>query len=485
MPKKPEAKVLAAKPAKLAKSPAMKPNTLASKLWEGRFSKPLDKEADAFNRSIAFDCRLYREDIAGSIAHATMLAKQEIISENEAESIIKALGSIKSDIDSGKLEIDRTSEDIHSFIEIEMRSRIGNPAKRLHTARSRNDQVALDLRMHVKGQLEETEALLKSLISAIVDKARASTDALMPGYTHLQRAQPVTYAHYLLAYAGMFERDMKRLQNARESADSSPLGAAALAGTSFPIDRRMTAAQLGFSSIIPNSIDAVSDRDFVADACYALSMVQMHLSRMSEEIILHCSSEFGFITLDDAFCTGSSIMPQKKNPDMAELVRGKTGRVYGNLIGILTTMKGLPLAYNKDMQEDKETLFDSIDTVKHCLSLFAPMITTMTVNKTAMRIAASTGFINATDCADYLCAKGLPFREAYKLTGEIISWAIKNGKTLETMSLDDYKTFSELFENDIFTAVDLDNCLGRRSSEGGPSKTSVEKQLQAWKEKGF
>lgn len=449
-----------------------------AKLWEGRFSKALDAAADSFNSSISFDSRMWKEDITGSIAHAKMLKACKIIPSEDAESIISGLKGIYSDLENGKLEIDPMSKDIHSFVEAELGNRIGTTAKFLHTARSRNDQVALDFRLYAKAQMKAVEGLLHGLIVSIVQKAKENTDTIMPGYTHLQRAQPVSYAQYLLAYANMFKRDLKRVQMAYDAADFCPLGAAALAGTTFPIDRQMTAKDLGFANICSNSMDAVSDRDFAADAMYALSMIQMHLSRMSEEIILHCSWEFSFITLDDSFSTGSSIMPQKKNPDIAELVRGKTGRVYGDLIGFLTVLKGLPLAYNKDMQEDKESFFDCLDTVKSSLAVFAPMIASITVNKDNMRHAASVGFINATDCADYLTGKGIPFREAYKITGQIVHWAIENGKTLETMTMDEYHRFSESFDKGIYDAVNLENCLCRRNSEGGTSPQSVKKQLE-------
>ncbi len=438
-----------------------------AKLWEGRFSKALDSAAESLNSSIDFDCRMWKEDITGSVAHAQMLMAQEIIKPEDAQSIVSGLNEIYSDIENGKLKINPRSEDIHSFVEAELGNRIGKIAKFLHTARSRNDQVALDFRMYVKNQMKAVAELLHGLIVSITTKASENIDTIMPGYTHLQRAQPVSYAQYLLAYANMFKRDQKRVTQAFEAADCCPLGAAALAGTTFPIDRQMTAKALGFASVCSNSMDAVSDRDFTADAMYALAMIQMHLSRMCEEIILHCSWEFRFITLDDSFSTGSSIMPQKKNPDIAELIRGKTGRVYGDLLGLLTMLKGLPLAYNKDMQEDKQGFFDCLDTVISCLEVSMPMITSITVHKDNMRKAAAVGFINATDCADYLAKKGLPFREAYKLTGEMIKWAMDNQKTLETMTICEYNFFSPLFDDGIYEAVNLDNCLNRRNSEGG------------------
>lgn len=447
------------------------------KLWEGRFHKGLDKLSDDFNSSISFDQKLYKADIMGSIAHVKMLKSKKIIDSDVADKIANELVSLLDDIDEGLVEIDPSSEDIHSFVENELVKRIGSCAKFLHTGRSRNDQVALDLRLYLIEKLKQTKTLLTSLIKVILVQAKANSDAIMPGYTHLQRAQPITFAHYILAYANMFLRDLKRLENAIDGADSCPLGCAALAGTSFAIDRVLTAKALGFSRLCNNSIDGVSDRDFVLDAAYALSVLQMHLSRMAEEIVLYSSWEFRFISLDDSSCTGSSIMPQKKNPDIAELVRGKTGRVYGNLMALLTVLKGLPLAYNKDMQEDKEAIFDSLETVSTCISVFIPMIEKMQTNKAVMREAASTGFINATDCADYLTTKGLAFRDAYKITGEIVAWCIDNQKTLESMTLSEYQNFSSLFDEGIFQAVDLLNCLNARTSEGGASSANLQKQI--------
>ena len=451
------------------------------KMWEGRFKKALDSKVNDFNSSLPFDCRLYHEDIQGSVAHARMLGKCGIIDPKDAEEICRTLKEIEQDLDSGKLLFDSDAEDIHMFVEQVLTERIGDTGKRLHTARSRNDQVALDTHLYLMRQFLEIKQLLISLISTIYEKASANTDTILPGYTHLQRAQPVTLAHYWLAYAQMFMRDVERMDDGYRHADRMPLGSCALAGTTYPIDRRYVAEQLGFSSIYENSMDGVSDRDFVVEMLSALSLVMTHLSRFSEEIILWCSSEFRFLELDDAYSTGSSIMPQKKNPDIAELVRGKTGRVIGDLTGFLTTLKGLPLAYNKDMQEDKEAVFDAIDTVKMCLQVFEPMLATCKVQKQNMADAASGGFINATDCADYLVRKGLPFRTAYKIVGGIVAYCIDQGKTFETLSLEEYKSFHEAFGEDVFKAVSLTACVSNRNSEGGPSPSSVEAQLSGVK----
>lgn len=448
------------------------------KMWAGRASGKLDRAADDFNSSIRFDKRMAKQDIRGSMAHAAMLAACGILSEADSDAILKGLEGILADLDAGALEIDPGAEDIHMFVEAELTRRIGEVGKRLHTARSRNDQVATDLRLYLR---EETEAVIKSLkalIRAIHDKAAENTDAILPGYTHLQRAQPVTFAHHLLAYAMMFIRDAGRLADAARRMNRSPLGSCALAGTTYPIDRRMTAAALGFDGVTYNSMDGVSDRDFCVELLSALSILMMHLSRLSEEIILWSSWEFGFVELDDAYTTGSSIMPQKKNSDMAELVRGKTGRVYGDLIGTLTMLKGLPLAYNKDMQEDKEAVFDGFDTVKACLCVFAPMLATMRVKKDVMREAAGRGFIGATDLADYLTKKGMPFRTAYKITGEIVAECIRCGKTLETLPLAAYKAHSGLFEEDLYGEIALETCVKKRISEGGTGPDSVAAQLR-------
>lgn len=448
------------------------------KMWAGRSSGKLDRAADDFNSSIHFDSRMAKQDIKGSMAHAAMLAAQGILSQDDYYRIAKGLSEILADLQSGALAIDMSAEDIHMFIEAELTRRLGDVGKRLHTARSRNDQVATDLRLYLRDETAEIMRALRELIAAIYQKASENTDVILPGYTHLQRAQPVTFAHHLLAYAMMFIRDAGRLSDAVKRMNVSPLGACALAGTTYPIDRQMTAAALGFDGVTQNSMDSVSDRDFCVELLSAFSLIMMHLSRFSEEIILWSSWEFSFIELDDAYTTGSSIMPQKKNSDMAELVRGKTGRVYGDLIGTLTMLKGLPLAYNKDMQEDKEAIFDGCDTVKACLSVFTPMISTMRVKKEHMKEAAGRGFINATDLADYLTKKGMPFRSAYKLVGEIVAKCIAGGKTLETLSLSEYQTYSELFENDLYEEISLETCVKKRVSEGGPGPDSVKEQLR-------
>lgn len=452
-----------------------------AKMWAGRFSEELNKEADDFNSSIAVDSRMYLQDIKGSVAHAEMLEKQNIISEDDAEKIISGLESILSDMQTGKLAPDPEAEDIHMFVEAELTSRIGDAGKKLHTARSRNDQVALDFRLYLRDECENIVSLLKNVISTLVKKAEENRDAIIPGYTHLQRAQPIVFAHHLLAYAWMLVRDIGRVEDAAKRMNSSPIGACALAGTTYPTDRRFEAEKLGFDSVMQNSLDAVSDRDFAVEIMNACSLIMTHLSRFCEEIILWSSFEFSFVELSDAYTTGSSIMPQKKNSDMAELIRGKTGRVYGNQFSLLTVLKGLPLAYNKDMQEDKEPVFDSVDTVKQCLSIFAPMIGTMTVKKENMRAVAEKGFINATDLADYLTKKGEPFRSAYKTVGTIVAHCIKTGKTLETVSLCEYKSFSPLFEEDVYGEISLETCVKKRVSEGGTGPSSVEKQIELLK----
>ncbi|MDR0919719.1 MAG: argininosuccinate lyase [Oscillospiraceae bacterium] len=429
----------------------------------GRFSKGNAEILSDFNSSIRIDSRMYAEDIEGSLAHAKMLAKCGIISENDCEEITKGLVSIKEDIETGALEIDMSAEDIHMFIEAELTKRIGEPGKRLHTARSRNDQVATDIRLYLKKRAAGIIEGLFSFGNTLQNIFQQHTETVMPGYTHLQRAQPITFARHLQAYYHMFQRDIKRLENAVEIMDECPLGSGALAGTTYPIDREYTAELLGFSAPTQNTLDGVSDRDFCVEFACALSIIMTHLSRLSEEIILWSSWEFKFIDLDDAYSTGSSIMPQKKNPDVPELVRGKTGRVNGNLIALLTMLKGLPLAYNKDMQEDKEAIFDSFDTVEECINIFVPMLETMTVNKENMRNAAARGFINATDCADYLTKKGMPFRDAYKITGAIVAYCIENNCILEKLSIEKYKEFSEIFEEDVFKAIDLDECVKRRN----------------------
>lgn len=453
--------------------------TELEKLWAGRAHGALDKAADDFNSSISVDSRMYRQDIRGSMAHAAMLAKQGIISAAEGKALIEGLGGILADIDEGKLAIDPAAEDIHSFIEAVLTERLGDTGRKLHTARSRNDQVAVDTRLYLRDAAAETIELIAKLISALCAQAEKNSDAIMPGYTHLQRAQPITFAHQLLAYGMMLSRDMGRLSDAARRMNYSPLGACALAGTTHPIDREFTAAELGFDGVCLNSLDAVSDRDFCVELTSALALVMMHLSRLAEELILWTSWEFRFVELSDAYTTGSSIMPQKKNSDMAELVRGKTGRVYGDLIAMLTALKGLPLAYNKDMQEDKEAVFDAVDTVKMCLRVMAPMLATMTVRADKMLHAAQTGFLNATDLADYLVTKGLPFRSAYKISGQLVAYCIAHDTVLEKLPLETFQTFSDLFDDGVYAAIDLKNCVTRRVSYGGTSVPSVEAQI-AW-----
>ena len=449
-----------------------------NKMWAGRFLKQLDSQADDFNSSIRFDSKMFKQDITGSLIHAEMLKKQGIISADEAEKIKKGLSEILCDLEEGKLEIDMTAEDIHMFVEQELTARIGDAGKRLHTARSRNDQVALDIRLYLRDNAAEITSLIKALIGAICDKAEENKTAIMPGYTHLQRAQPITFAHHLLAYAMMLTRDCGRIEDAVKRMNLCPLGSCALAGTTYNTDRGFTAEKLGFDGYTLNSIDGVSDRDFCIELMSAFATIMMHLSRLSEEIILWSSWEFHFVELDDSYTTGSSIMPQKKNSDMAELVRGKTGRVYGNLIATLTMLKGLPLAYNKDMQEDKEAIFDSIETVKACLGIFAPMIATMKVNADVMYAAAGKGFINATDLADYLTKKGLPFRTAYKTVGEIVAYCIEKGYVLDNMPLAEYQKFNKMFEDDLFDEISLETCVQKRISAGGTGPDSVEAQIK-------
>ncbi|MBR3438808.1 MAG: argininosuccinate lyase [Clostridia bacterium] len=432
------------------------------KLWAGRFSKEADKKTNDFNSSIATDSRMFEEDINGSIAHATMLAAQGIISKEDGAAICEGLEKIKQDIKSGALLIDPDAEDIHTFIEATLTERIGQAGKRLHTGRSRNDQVALDVRLTLRKECDALYELVKGLIASLDSKAEEYKDAIMPGYTHLQRAQPITFKAHLGAYVEMLKRDLGRLEDARKRMNISPLGSGALAGTTYPIDRAMTAELLGFDGYTKSTLDGVSDRDFCIEFASALSIIMVHLSRLSEEIVLWCSWEFKFVELDDAFSTGSSIMPQKKNPDITELVRGKSGRVFGDLMTLLTVMKGLPLAYNKDMQEDKDAIFDAFDTVKICVDTLIPMIDTMRVIPENMRKAAAGGFINATDCADYLVSKGLPFRDAYKATGEIVALCIKSGETLESLPLEKYKEVCDLFDDGVYEAIKLENCVKRR-----------------------
>ena len=447
------------------------------KLWAGRTEANTSKVADDFNSSIGFDSKMYEQDIKGSLAHVLMLKKQNIISGEEYSKISDGLIEILEELKSGKLNIDYECEDIHTFVETILVSKIGETGKKLHTARSRNDQVATDLKLYLKDKTDEIISKTVSLIESLVLQAENNIDAIMPGYTHLQRAQPITFAFHMCAYCMMFLRDKDRLTDAVKRMNYSPLGACALAGTGYDTDREFTAKELGFDGICMNAEDAVSDRDYCVELLSAFSVLMMHLSRLSEEIILWSSWEFGFVKLDDGFTTGSSIMPQKKNPDMAELVRGKTGRVYGDLFAMLTVLKGLPLAYNKDLQEDKESIFDAIETVNNCLDVFIPMIKTMKTQKDKMMSAAKKGFINATDVADYLTKKGMPFRDAYKLTGQIVTYCEDNGKVLDEVSLEEYKKMSDLFEEDIYKAIDLSNCVNSRNSEGGTSSTQVKKQI--------
>lgn len=447
------------------------------KLWGGRFQKETDAQVNDFNSSISFDQRLYRQDIRGSMAHAAMLGAQGIIGPGEAEQIIDGLKAILADIEAGTVEFSPDNEDIHMNVEAMLTQRIGATGKRLHTARSRNDQVAVDFRLFVKEEIGAVIELCLALERVLVNKAKGHTDTVMPGYTHLQRAQPVTFAHHLMAYAQMIKRDITRFEDCRVRLDECPLGAGALAASTYDVDRFATAAALGFAAPTGNSMDSVSDRDFALEFLSACSILMMHLSRFSEEIIAWCSWEFKFVELDDAYSTGSSIMPQKKNPDVAELVRGKTGRVYGSLITLLTVMKGLPLAYNKDMQEDKEPVFDAVDTVELCLSVFTAMLDTLTVLEGNMRRAASGGFINATDCADYLTKKGVPFRDAYMTVGKLVALCIAEGETLEKLPLEKYRAISEVFEADVYQALDLNTCVNGRRVYGGPAKEAVETQI--------
>ena len=448
-----------------------------AKMWAGRFQTEEKKEVNDFNSSISFDSRMYREDITGSIAHATMLGAKGIISKEDSKLIVETLGEILSDIEEGKLEFDMEAEDIHMFVEAELTKRIGDVGKRLHTSRSRNDQVALDIRLYLRNVAGVTANKIKDLLKVLVKLAENNKKTIMPGYTHLQRAQPITLANHLLAYAFMLERDLGRFKDAVKRMNYSPLGSCALAGTTYDIDRDMVAKQLQFDGIVRNSLDGVSDRDFCVELASASSILMMHLSRLSEEIIMWCSWEFKFIELDDAYSTGSSIMPQKKNPDICELIRGKTGRVYGDLITLLTMLKGLPLAYNKDMQEDKEAIFDALDTLNMCLDIINPMLDTMKVNSENMYKAAQRGFINATDLADYLVKKGMAFRSAYKISGSIVYYCISNNTVLEEVSIDKYKEFSNLFDNDLYEYINLENCTFKRTSKGASSIDSVNEEI--------
>ena len=448
-----------------------------AKLWGGRFSKNTNELVDAFNASIDFDKRLYHEDIRGSMAHARMLAKCGIIPAEDGEKIIAGLKEILADIEAGNFEFSVDLEDIHMNVEARLTERIGSAGARLHTARSRNDQVALDMHMYMKREVTEIAELLLRFEQALLDVAKQHEKTLMPGYTHLQRAQPITFAHHLLAYFNMLQRDFRRLLGVWEGADMMPLGAGAIAGTTFPIDRHLVAEELNFATVYPNSMDAVSDRDYVIEFLSFASTLMMHMSRLSEEICLWSSTEFGFVELDDAFATGSSMMPQKKNPDISELVRGKTGRVYGHLMAMLTTAKGLPLTYNKDLQEDKEGFFDAIDTVKFTLAVYRDMILTMTVNVDKMAQAVAHDFSNATDLADYLVRKGLPFRQAHEVVGKCVAYAIEKGKFLLEIPIEEYKQFSDLFESDLLAALDPANCVKARRSYGGPAFSENEKQF--------
>ncbi len=448
------------------------------KLWGGRFQKATDKKVDDFNSSIRFDKRMYKQDIRGSIAHASMLGRQGIIPKEDSEKIVAELKNILNDIENGNVEFLIDAEDIHMNIEKILTDRIGEAGKRLHTGRSRNDQVALDIRMYLMDETKEIKSMLIHTLNTLLSLAKEHTNTIMPGYTHLQKAQPITFAHHCMAYFEMFKRDLLRLSDCQKRTNVMPLGSGALAATTYPLDRESVADELGFDAVTLNSLDGVSDRDFVIELASCLSMIMMHLSRFCEELILWSSHEFSFVEMDDAYSTGSSIMPQKKNPDVAELIRGKTGRVYGHLMGLLTTMKGIPLAYNKDMQEDKEPIFDSIDTVKLCLPVFCDMIATMTVKKDNMLKGSKGGFTNATDAADYLVKKGMPFREAHSVVGNLVFYCIEHDKALDDLSLDEYKTFSDIIENDIYDAISMETCVNDRKIIGGPAKDTVLRAIE-------
>ncbi|NLL07292.1 MAG: argininosuccinate lyase [Clostridiaceae bacterium] len=452
------------------------------KLWGGRFEKSTDKSVDDFNSSIRFDSRMYKQDILGSIAHAKMLGKSKIISQQDSELIQATLQEILTDIENGKIEFEVDAEDIHMNIEKILITRIGDVGKRLHTGRSRNDQVALDLRMYLKDEVCEIKKMLVSLENTLIDIAENNLNVILPGYTHLQRAQPITFAHHMMAYFQMFKRDLERLDDCYKRINVMPLGSGALASTTYPLDRNMVADELGFDDITENSLDGVSDRDFAIELASCLSIIMMHLSRFSEELIMWSSHEFGFVEMDDAYSTGSSIMPQKKNPDVAELVRGKTGRVYGSLIGLLTVMKSLPLAYNKDMQEDKESIFDAVDTVKLCLPVFTSMISTMKINKENMYKAAQGGFTNATDIADYLVKKGIPFRNAHEIIGKMVLYCIGNNKAIDELTMEDFKSFSDLISEDVYEEISLETCVSGRNIPGGPAKERVLAAIQSGRE---
>ncbi len=453
-----------------------------AKLWGGRFQKSTDKKVDDFNSSIRFDKRMYKQDIKGSIAHSKMLAKQGIIPKEDGEKIAAGLREILEEIEAGKVEFLIDAEDIHMNIEKLLTDKIGDAGKRLHTGRSRNDQVALDIRMYLMDEIDEISDMTRALLEALVQLAEEHTETIMPGYTHLQKAQPITLAHHFMAYFQMFARDLERLSDCKKRTNVMPLGSGALAGTTYPLDREFVAAELGFSAVTQNSLDGVSDRDFVIELAGCLSMLMMHLSRFSEELILWSSHEFSFVEMDDAYSTGSSIMPQKKNPDVAELIRGKTGRVYGHLMGLLTTMKGIPLAYNKDMQEDKEPIFDAVDTVKLCLPVFCDMILTMTVKKENMLKGAKGGFTNATDVADYLVKKGMPFRDAHEVCGKLVFYAISKDKSLDELTIEEFKEFSDIIDNDVYDAISMETCVNGRTVIGGPAKSAEEAVIKAAKE---
>ena len=449
-----------------------------AQLWGGRFTKETDELVKQFNDSLPFDRRLYEQDIRGSVVHAAMLGKQGIITDEEAERIIEGLGTIKADLEAGRLEFSSEYEDIHSFVEANLIERIGDAGKKLHTGRSRNDQVALDMKLYVRDEIHETDALLVHFLGTILNVMEENLETYMPGFTHLQKAQPVTLAHHFGAYFEMFRRDRERLQSILERMDTCPLGSGALAGTTYPLDRDFTAKELGFIRPAENSMDGVSDRDYLIEYLGSLSICQMHLSRFAEEMILWNSNEYRFVELDDAYSTGSSIMPQKKNPDIAELVRGKTGRVYGALTSILTTMKGLPLAYNKDMQEDKELSFDAIDTVKNCIRLFDGCVATMKFRKDVMAASARNGFTNATDVADYLVGKGIPFRDAHGITGALVLHCIDKGCALDDLSLEEFRSYSDRFDEDIYDAISLKTCVEKRLTAGAPGKAAMEKAIE-------
>ncbi|HIV29426.1 MAG TPA: argininosuccinate lyase [Candidatus Pullichristensenella excrementipullorum] len=448
------------------------------KLWQGRLGGDVDERLDRLNKSIGFDARMYKQDIAGSIAHARMLGKIGVLTEEEKEAIVAGLQGILADIDAGKLQIDMSCEDIHTFVEGELTRRIGQPGKKLHTARSRNDQVALDLRLYLADEIEQTRARCKAVVETLCDVAEKHLHTVMPGYTHLQRAQPVTLAHHLMAYAQMLLRDRERLAECRARTLISPLGSGALAGTGYPLDRQYVAEQLHMNGVSENSLDAVADRDFVLELLADFAILMAHLSRFAEEICLWCSWEFRFMALDDRFSTGSSIMPQKKNPDLAELIRGKAGRVYGSLTTLLTAVKGLPLAYNKDLQEDKEAVFDALDTVNLCLDVLPPMLETATFFPERMRAAAAAGFLNATDCADYLVSKGVPFRDAYAISGQLVRLCVERGETLDTLPIEEYQKIHPAFGEDVYTFIDLSNCVSKRKVHGGPAPEAVQAQIE-------